>query len=327
MTKYLTRRAKFIGGALVAVVVSLSTLGQVWAQQASSYPTEADKVHVVILVFGHKGGISAACQKDCKGVRTVLEASFAQDPERLVIHDLSQVNPETGKYYSKDETLAVISSMKVGRNDNVVIFQSGHGAIANKDEPETSHKLTMDFGAISRPQLQGPIEAMDPRAIIFLSDCCSSFSKKKTDEVNERELQSVVEPNIKNIRKLVLCPIGIISITAAQDGKTAIASFKGANPGKAGSAFTVALLRLWYNEETTYNSWSEFFPALRAETGLASGNKHMARAFQIKEAGVVIMMARDTSLSRTQADVRTMAAQPVIRPARRLATVVMISNR
>jgi hypothetical protein len=241
---------------------------------------EANKVHVVLLVFGHKGGISAACQKDCKGLKVALEAAFADDTERLVFHDLSQKNPATDKYYTRDETLAVIKGLKVGPNDTVLVFQSGHGAIGNRLDPEMSHRLTMDGGTLSRAQIQLPLEAMQPRAILFLTDCCSGIAKKPGAEAEPVALTA--GPNVKTIRNLVLRPTGIVSITAAEDGKLASASYRGSNPGKAGSAFTVALLRLWY-ADTIYTDWVTFFPDLKAETSQASAGRHAARAFQLRD--------------------------------------------
>ncbi|HYV34821.1 MAG TPA: hypothetical protein VE988_03895 [Gemmataceae bacterium] len=306
MTKLLVPRIKLVAVAVAALVVSFAAFRPVDAQQNPSYlfrfdslqniaprsarsaeslPPQADKLHVILLVFGHKGGISAACQKDCKGVKTALETAFAGEEDRLVFHDLTVVNPKTNKYYSTKETMEVINGLKIGRNDNVLIFQSGHGAIGNKNDPEWSHKLQMDGGTLTRAQVQKPIEAMKPRGIIFLTDCCSGLPKKATVASEEEELVSLetVGPNVQSIRNLVLLPSGVISVTAAEDGKLAIAGFKGANPAKAGSAFTVALLRLWYNSDVTYDSWNQFFPVLKKETGLASGGKHLARAFQLND--------------------------------------------
>src|SRR4051795_11125047 len=107
MTKLRTPRSKFRVGALAALVMSLQGLSPLAAQQANGKPAEADRLHVVLLVFGHKGGISAACQKDCKGLKAALETAFADDPDRLVVHDLSLKNPQTGKVYTTAETLAV----------------------------------------------------------------------------------------------------------------------------------------------------------------------------------------------------------------------------
>src|SRR5271154_5579416 len=65
--------------------------------KAVASPQQADKLHVVVLVFGHKGGISAACQKDCKAFIASLESAFDEEDEQLVVHDLSIKNPKTGK--------------------------------------------------------------------------------------------------------------------------------------------------------------------------------------------------------------------------------------
>jgi hypothetical protein len=243
---------------------------------------EATKLHVVLLVFGHKGGISAACQKDCKAIKAALELAFADedDADRLVIHDLSIKNPETGKPFTTKETLDVIKNLSAGKNDNVFIYQSGHGSIGDRNDPEMSHVLQMDGATLTRAQIQKPIEAMKPRGIIFLTDCCSGFGRKapapKTQPV------SLVEPNLQTIRNLMLRPAGVVSITAAEDGTLAMASYRGTNPAKAGSAFTVALTRLWCND-TVYESWTDFYPDLRKETSAATGNRHTARAFHLKE--------------------------------------------
>jgi hypothetical protein len=269
---------------------SLRTRAERLEARVRPLPTEADKVHVVLLVFGNKGGISAACQKDCKGLRAALETAFADDAERLVFYDLTAKNPKTGKVYTRDETLAVIKGLEVGPNDNVLVFQSGHGAIGNRNDPEMSHQLMMDGCTLTRAQVQRPIEARKPRGILFLTDCCSGISKRPAP-VSTPEFVSLVGPNVETIRNLVLRPAGIVSITAADDGKLASASFRGANPGKAGSAFTVALLRLWYSD-TTYDSWPQFFPALRVETGKASGGAHLARAFQLNDGSVMAQYSR-----------------------------------
>ena len=119
--------------------------------------------------------------------------------------------------------------------------------------------------------------------MIFLTDCCSAFIKqKKVPAKPKADPVSEVLPNATTIRSLTRSPIGIVSITAAEDGKLADASFAGPNPAKAGSAFTVALLRLWYSE-TAYTSWKEFFPILKEETRKASRGRHAARAFQLND--------------------------------------------
>src|SRR5262249_23365031 len=142
MSTRLPGRTKLYAGTLAALVLPALTLAPLRAGQearqrapeaasqaarrppashADPRPAEADKLHVVLLVYGHKGGISAACQKDCKGLKAALEAAFADAPERLVFYDLSVKNPRTEKVYTKDETLAVIKGLPVGPNDNVLV--------------------------------------------------------------------------------------------------------------------------------------------------------------------------------------------------------------
>src|ERR1051326_7921897 len=73
-------------------------------------PKEADKVHMVLLVFGHSGGISAACQKDCKAMKAALEAAFEDEEDRLAVHELNLKNPKTNKPYNAQETMAAIKA-------------------------------------------------------------------------------------------------------------------------------------------------------------------------------------------------------------------------
>jgi hypothetical protein len=49
----------------------------------------------------------------------------------------------------------------------------------------------------------------------------------------------------------------------------------------AGSAFTVALTRLWYRQDVTFTTWRQFFSKLRPETNTASAGQHRARAFHL----------------------------------------------
>jgi hypothetical protein len=294
MRTLMTKRTAVLALGLAVLALAAPALGAQGTApapkpQANRGPDEADKLHVVLLVFGHKGGISAACQKDCKGLKAALEAAFADDAHRLVIHDLTVKNPKTGKVYSSAETLAVIESLNPGGNDNVLVFQSGHGSIGDRNSPELSQRLMMDGGSLTRAQIQRPLEARKPRGIIFLTDCCSGFTKKQ-GAPKATGFVSAAAPNLQTIRNLMLRARGVVSITAAEDGKLASASYRGANPGKAGSAFTVAMLRLWFAGET-YTSWEQFFPALKKETGLASGGRHSARAFRLPDGGTAVVAA------------------------------------
>ena len=215
-------------------------------------------------------------------MEAVLKTAFAKESKRLVVHNLTAKNPKTGKLYAGKEVLDYLKSMKVGTNDNVLVFHSGHGGIADAKNPEKTHHLYIDGGEVDRWAIQQLVLAKKPRSLIVLTDCCSAWEGRGPQSATDGgRLPNTVGPNLQTVRSLVLKPVGVVSITAADDGKLAIAGYSGANPGKAGSAFTVAMLRLWYRNDVTYTSWSQFFPSLRTETGKASNGQHMARAFQL----------------------------------------------
>lgn len=285
MLKMLTPRLTTVAGALVALAMSLQTFSPAQAQVGKGqYPDEADKIHLILLVAGYSDGIGGPCLNDCKAIKATLEASLTK--KQLAVYDFTGKNPKTDQWYTPKEVIETVKGMRVGKNDSVFIYHSGHGEIGDRKQPEASHRLFIDKGQITRMQLQKPIEAMQPRSIIFLTDCCSNFREFKAADGGVRELQGASGPNVKTVRNLMLRPVGVVSITAAEDGRSAIATYKGPNPAKAGSAFTVAMLRLWYNQDATYASWEQFFPVLKTETGKASGGQHLARAFQILENGM-----------------------------------------
>jgi hypothetical protein len=286
MSKDFNGRTTVLGIALAAPMLVLAAFSPALAQPATNkFSPEADKIHLVLLVWGYSDNIGGPCLNDCKAVKATLAASV--EKERLVVDDFTGKNPKTGQFFTPKEVLDGIKSMKIGKNDTVFVFHSGHGEIGDRKQPEASHLLFIDNGQIGRMQIQRPIEAMQPRAIIFLTDCCSSYREFNAASDGGRQSQGGNGPNLKTVRNLMLKPVGIVSITAAEDGKLAIAASKGANPGKAGSSFTVAMLRLWYDQKVTHTNWEQFFPILKAETGKASGGVHFARAFEIMETGKI----------------------------------------
>jgi len=268
-----------VSGPVLALLVSLQAFIPLWAQTNGNRPAEADKLHVVLLVAGHDKGIGNADLKDIAAMKKAINAAFAQDKTRVIFHDLTGINKKTGKVYSAAEILNHLRGMKIGKNDNVMVYHSGHGGITNMKRPEQTHTLVVDGGDLHRKDIKAILQAKSPRALMILTDCCSSLIKGEEAFGLTREAAPTV--NVALVRNLLLKPIGIVNITAAQDGTEASAGYKGVNPGQAGSAFTVALMRLWYKQDANYGSWEQFFPALKNETYQASGGAHSARAFQI----------------------------------------------
>jgi hypothetical protein len=242
---------------------------------------EADKVHLVLLIAGADSNIGSADVKDVASVRKALVAAFAKDKERLAVHDLTPKNPKTGKYYTGDEVINSLKSTNIGKNDTVFVYHSGHGGIDDPKNPEGTHVLTIDGGTVRRKAIIDTVKLKQPRLLLILTDCCSTFTSLPLEAAIEGGKPGANKLNIQTVRDLMLKGVGIASITAADDGKSGIASFYGSNPGEAGSAFTVAMMRLWYRQDKSYTTWGQMFPDLREETGKASGGAHYARAFQL----------------------------------------------
>jgi hypothetical protein len=272
----LTRKV-LIPVAVAAMLLAMQAVSPSWATAKGDRRAQADKVHVVLLVCTNASDIGDADARDVAAMRKAIEESFYGDSDRVVFHDLTGNNPKTGEWYSTQEILDYLRDMQIGSNDNVLVYHSGHGAILNPRQPEATQVLVTNGARLIRKDVMDAVLAHHPRGFIMMTDCCSSYAGAAHEAPDAATL------NVGTVRSLLLSPVGIVSLTAAEDGRTATATYVGSNPGCAGSAFTVAFLRLCYREDVTYLSWESMFPVLRQETGDASGGRHYARAFQITE--------------------------------------------
>lgn len=275
---------KFTAAALLAVLLlGVQTCNLAQAQTRPTRPAEADKLHVILLVNGTDKSIGVTCLHDIQGMRSTLAAAFAKDTKRIVIHNLAGKNGRTGKLFSDQEVMAYIKNMKIGNNDNVLVYHSGHGGCSDPKNPEKSHGLAIDGGTVNRFDIETTLWNKKPRAVIVLTDCCSVFpaGSEGASATSGTGRPAPDKLNVQTVRNLLLKTTGLVSITAADNGKEASSGHVGPDPAKADGAFTVALLRLWYRQDVTYTSWRQFFPALRTETGKASGGKQFAHAFRL----------------------------------------------
>jgi len=249
---------------------------------------EADKVHVVLLVYGKDGNFGAACRKDVHAFAKMLDQGVEQKTDRLAFHDYTGLNPSTFRSWAPKEVLADLGRMKVGGNDSIVVYHSGHGMIVDPKAPESSQIVLTDEGPIQRGDLLSILNAKRARGLVLLTDCCSSYPESP---VARNVARSNFTYNIRTVQNLFLRVRGLISITAAEPGDGATPAHVGSNPGQASSAFTVAFLRLMCNQGRTYGTWTELYPALRQETADASALEgtplHRAHAFRMQEADVI----------------------------------------
>src|SRR5205823_6189863 len=153
----MTRRKFLFAGAVTGALLALQALAPAFAQTGPAHPAEADKVHVVLLVAGADSNIGNADMADIAAMRHAISASFAGDKKRVVFHDLTGKNPATGQHYTGPQILERLKRMKVGHNDTVLVFHSGHGGIQDKKHPEATHILTVDGGQVARKDIMDTV--------------------------------------------------------------------------------------------------------------------------------------------------------------------------
>src|SRR5689334_688964 len=95
-------------------------------------PAEASRVHLVLLGYTPNNDFGRACRKDIIGFECVLREGFGDMADRIVTHDLSVRNRRTDAEYTRAEVEEYLRTMEVGRNDVVIVYHSGHGAITNR---------------------------------------------------------------------------------------------------------------------------------------------------------------------------------------------------
>jgi hypothetical protein len=281
MKPLLTPKKVVVGVAVAALLLVLESTSLLWAQANQKLPAEADKLHVVLMVNGTDKSIGATCLHDVQALKKVLRTAFAKDAKRLVIHDLTLTNPKTKKLYTANEIIGYLKGMQVGKNDNVLVYHSGHGCVYDAKKPEHTHTLFIDGGSVNRMVVEQAVLAKKPRSLIILTDCCSVFRGPRAMAAEGRPATPAMSVNVQTVRNLMLKTAGVVSITAADDGKEASSGHTGPNPSGADGAFTVAFLRLLCKTNATYSNWGQFYPALRSETGKASNGGQYARAFQL----------------------------------------------
>jgi hypothetical protein len=240
------------------------------------YPAEAANVHVILMVYDLDGN-GPACQKDVAGFANMLKVGFGAKSDRLVFHDFTVANGITNRHWTPQEILAKLRQLDVGANDVVIIYQSGHGHIANRRDPEMTHDLQINGGILRRGDVMKIFRSKNIRALITLTDCCAACPLFQECGADADEAPAL---NCESVCHLFLRVRGEVSITASEPGTNAIASYTGSNPGQAGSAFTVAILRVLH-EEQTYTNWMDFFRASREATRRASNGMHVPAAFQL----------------------------------------------
>src|SRR4051794_32702878 len=88
------------------------------AGQVAPVRDEAARVHVLVLGYTGARDIGPNCRKDVIAVKAFLTQAFADRKECLTVHDL------TGTAWTPEKVLKFMRELKVGPNENVMVYQS-----------------------------------------------------------------------------------------------------------------------------------------------------------------------------------------------------------
>ena len=130
-------------------------------------------------------------------------------------------------------------------DDTVFVYFSGHGVILDRGTNDIQLQ-TCDQALISRKGLSDQIDGLNCRLKIFITDCCSSFSRKEVAEGDD-----IIKP-WSTIYFLLLRHEGFVNITAASPGEEAYAT-------NVGSFLTVNL----HSDMQRYKTWDRVFSETR----------------------------------------------------------------
>jgi Caspase domain len=151
---------------LAAIAVALLAGPAVAAPEKGSQPNEAARVRFLI-VADTDAREGAACGLDAGNLKAVLEAGLKKQKldGRYTIDTLS------GRDVTANRVLKYYEGLKVGANDALVFYYSGHGAYSTKK----GHLLTFLQGDLARANVLTAMQRHKPRLTVVLTDCCAVY--------------------------------------------------------------------------------------------------------------------------------------------------------
>ena len=179
----------------------------------------------------------------------LLMAGDTDDPKigRSVQHDLGSVAVAfyillregqldnarlEGDRVSAENILQAIDRFRVGPDDALVFYWSGHGAF-DRD----GHFLHLPKGGnLYRSTLLGAMKKKKPRLVVLLTDCCNEYA----DTTSGKPMVAPSSPDPKRktsplFEELFLKPRGVVDVNAAAQGEVALGV-------KEGGLFTLSLV-------------------------------------------------------------------------------------
>jgi hypothetical protein len=151
---------------LAALAVAILIRPAIATADKSGQADEAVRVRFLI-VADTDAREGAACGLDASNLKAVLEAGLKKQKldARYTIDTLS------GRDVAPNRVLKYYEGLKVGANDALVFYYSGHGAYSAKK----GHLLTFMQGDLARATVLAAMQRHKPRLAVVLTDCCAIY--------------------------------------------------------------------------------------------------------------------------------------------------------
>jgi hypothetical protein len=171
----------------------------------------------------------------------------------------------TGNEVSREAILRHFAGLNVGPEDVLLFHFSGHGGMQFK--PKREHYLQLNGDIMARSELRRAMQEKNPALVVILTDCCSStIPDAERRHIPGKKWGPPARPGLDHVEpgfaRLLFHTRGLVDITAADDGTSAIGS-------SAGGAFTRALHDVLLADKNLNRkdlTWEDFYPQLKDQT-------------------------------------------------------------
>ena len=251
-----------------------------FALASPAWSASQSRVHVISIGDSGAGSIADKVVEDARNVVASFESSFA----KAGVADRLSTRLIVGEDVTREKILAIIDAAKIGPDDALVVYFSGHGGCNSNNE----HFLALGGRErLSRKELLQVMQRTQPRLAVLLTDACSSYSNGKPGAhvLPTYQPQAFSGGNAMEwatIESLFFKHRGTVDITAAEPGFRAVVDGR-----NSGSLFTNAMLRILHTpysqliasldrDHDGYLQWDEVLPQLRAHAATADAEQHGA---------------------------------------------------
>ncbi|MCE9566020.1 MAG: caspase family protein [Planctomycetes bacterium] len=241
--------ASTIRRTFLPTLLGLLFVGSAGAQEAKT--KEVAHLKVLLVADTSDPVLAKGVHRDTKNFTSFLANNIPKERYDLVVL--------TGESITPDQILAHYKNLKVGPDDGLLFYYSGHGSI----RPGKGHTLELQKGKnpLTRSDVVAAMTAKKPLLAVLLTDCCSD--RLGLTDMNSKEgtphAANIPTAPTTLVRKLFFQTQGLVDITAATNDVALADDFRG-------GYFTNAICRIAGQNKDKALSWKEFHTAVAKET-------------------------------------------------------------